>query len=243
MVATVLAAAHFILAGSCAAEECTTLLIASGALQQATVGEPYRQKVPIFGGKSPVSIILKEGGLPRGLSFTPDGVVSGMPEEPGSHRITFFASDSCPQHQDAVQTLQLLVGEKGRPLEMDASVIVKPRLSVAVNSMPAAITLHPGNAGAEILYQVSATTKDTAILDSYGLSFQVNGAVVQNVPLPLPAVLINGKTELKETVTIPKAVLEAAQREQDPKIIVSRAFMGRGTTALGVVQFTFAPVK
>ena len=240
MVAILFVAAHFILAGRCAAEECQKLLIASGALRQATVGEPYRQKVPFFGGKAPVGIILREGALPRGLNFNPDGVVSGTPVEPGYYRMTFFTSDSCPQHQDAEQTLQLLVGEKGKPLEFDATVISKPRLSVAIGVVPAPITLPAGKTVAEIVYQFSANPKSTAIFDSYGLSFQVNGGVIQNVPLPLPAVLINGKAELKETITIPKTVLDAVRGEQEQKITMSRAFMGGRTTALGVATFFLA---
>jgi len=228
-------------AGNCAAEECHKLMIASGALPRGTVGEAYQHRVPMFGGKRPVSVILREGQLPGGLSFTPDGFISGTPVEPGYFRISFFASDSCPQHQDAFQTLQLLVGEKGKPLEFDASVIVKERLSVAIATVPSVAELPRGKYAADIVYQVTANPRETAILHSYGLSFQVNGLVVQNVQLPLSAVLINGVTTVRETVTLPKAVIEAAQREKEPKITMSRAFMGRGTTALGMLSFALLP--
>jgi hypothetical protein len=78
---------------------------------------------------------------------------------------------------------------------------------------------------------------ETATLDSLGGTFAVAGAVVESVATPLTATFINGKAILSETIAIPPRVLDKARREKGAKIVYSRAFSGRGTTALGIVEF------
>jgi hypothetical protein len=58
------------------------------------------------------------------------------------------------------------------------------------------------------------------------------------VAAPLSAAIINGAAELAEEIRIPTRVLETARRSPGATIVFNRAFMGRGTTAAAVVQFT-----
>jgi hypothetical protein len=66
----------------------------------------------------------------------------------------------------------------------------------------------------------------------------VDGSVAESIAAPLTAVILNGEGEIEETVKVSKRALDFAARERASKIIYSRAFIGRRTTTIAVVEFT-----
>ena len=114
----------------------------------------------------------------------------------------------------------------------------KSPLKVAVTPVPASIPVASGTSGAKVVYRFTAKPAESAILESPGYSFLVDGGVVESVATPLSATIINGAAELAEEIKIPTRVLDVARRSPGATIVFSRAFMGRGTTAAAVVEFT-----
>jgi hypothetical protein len=228
-------------ANSSLADECNALSMTSMKAPPGTVGVSYKHKVQTYGGEAPVSLLLKEGILPAGLTFSSTGEITGTPRESGSFTVTISAIDSCkPQTQITSQALQLTFSGPGNASPADpASQLRKASLKVTVSTSPAAFSIpSSGAVERQVSYQLTSQPPETATLTSLGGTFAVAGAVVESVATPLTATFINGKSALSETIVIPTRVLDKARREKDAKIVYSRAFSGRGTTALGVVEFT-----
>ena len=227
-----------------AAEPCSPLSLAPLALPAATEGVPYNQKLRTYGGRSPVNLMLSAGALPAGLTLSPSGVIAGTPREGGTFTVSISAADSCqPQRQTAAQTLQLAVSKAGAvEPPPQPSVIRKAPLKVTVVTTPAVFSVASGEvAERQVSYRLTAQPAETATLNSPGGTFAVAGAVIEALPAPLTATLLNGSGVVTESIVIPPRVMEAARREKAGKIVYSRAFSGRGTTALGLVEFTLAP--
>jgi hypothetical protein len=185
--------------------------------------------------------MLTAGVLPAGLAFSPTGQITGTPRESGSFTVTIDATDSCkPQQQSTSQTMQLTFSGPGNASPANSpSQLRKASLQVMVSTSPAAFSIPSvGAVERQVSYQLTSQPPETATLTSLGGTFAVAGAVVESVATPLTATFINGKSALSETIVIPPRVLDKARREKDAKIVYSRAFSGRGTTALGVVEFT-----
>jgi putative Ig domain-containing protein len=227
-----------------AAADCPPLSLAPAALPQGSVGEPYLQKIPVYGGTPPVMLVISGGALPAGIKLEPDGKLLGTPKDAGEYSLTVTASDSCRPTQTAGQSYQLLVLDKGVASETPTSLLPKKTLAVQVTPSPAAVGLAAGASSIQVSYAFVAKPQETAILKSPGISYQINGAVVESVVMPLAVTLVNGVGEVKETIAVPSRVLEAARREKGAKILQSRAFVGRGTTALAVVEIALeAPAR
>lgn len=89
------------------------LVYSGGALPDAKEGEPYSQNLATATGMDKVSYELKKGCvLPKGLTFSKDGVLSGIPEEFGEFSITVTASSTGCAPVDATFTLKIAEGEK-----------------------------------------------------------------------------------------------------------------------------------
>jgi hypothetical protein len=58
------------------------------------LGKPFILDLEAEGGTTPYAWSLKDGALPRGLTFSDEGIVEGIPEVPGSFRVTIQVSDS-----------------------------------------------------------------------------------------------------------------------------------------------------
>jgi len=223
------------------AEECNLLSMTSMMAPPGTLGVTYKYKVQTYGGKAPVSLMLTAGVLPAGLTFSATGEISGTARESGSFTVTVEATDSCtPQMQMASQTLQLNFSAPGSAVSPTnkQSQLRKAPLKVKVTTSPAAFSIPAvGEVERQVSYQLTTNPPETATLNSLGGTFAVNGAVVESVQTPLAATFINGKSVLSETIVIPPRVLDKARREKGAKIVYSRAFTGRGTTPLGMVEF------
>jgi len=227
-------------ANSSLAEECSTLSMTSKMAPSGTVGVSYKHKVQTYGGEAPVSLILTAGVLPAGLTLSATGEITGTPRESGSFTVTIEATDSCkPQKQSASQTMQLAFSDSGNASAANLpSQLRKAPLKITVTTSPAVFSIPSADAvERQVSYQLTSQPPETATLNSIGGTFAVSGAVVESVPTPLIATFINGKSTVAETIIIPARVLSEARREKGAKIVYSRAFTGRGTTALGVVEF------
>ena len=233
--------AGIIHAGPSLAEECNTISMTSMKAPPGAVGVTYKHKVQTYGGQAPVSLMLTAGVLPAGLTFSPAGEISGTPLESGAFTVTIEATDSCkPQKQSASQTMQLVFsGPSSAAPENPQSQLRKAPLKVTVATSPAVFSIPSvGAVERQVSYKLTSQPPETATLNSLGGTFTVAGAVVESTPTPLIATFINGKAALSETIVIPPRVLDKARREKGSKIVYSRAFSGRGTTALAVVEFT-----
>jgi hypothetical protein len=223
---------------------CPPLSLAPAVLVQGSVGEPYAQKIPVYGGTPPVMLIISGGALPAGIKLESDGKLLGTPKDAGRYSLTVTASDSCRPIQSAGQSYQLLVRDKGEASESPSSLVPKKPLTVQVTASPATVGLAAGASSIQVSYAFTAKPQETAILKSAGISYLINGAVVESVAIPLAVTLVNGVGEVKETIAVPAGVLAAARREKGAKILQSRAFVGRGTTALAVVEIALeAPAR
>ena len=228
-------------ANSTSAEACSPLSMTSMMAPPGVLGINYKHKVQTYGGQAPVSMMLTAGVLPAGLIFLPTGEITGTPRESGSFTVTIAATDSCKSQQQLVsQPMQLTVSSPGKANPVSPqSQLRKVPLKVSVTTSPAAFSIPSvGAVERQVSYQLTCQPSVTATLNSLGGTFTVAGAIVESIPTPLIATFINGKSELSETIVIPLRVLENARQEKGAKIIYSRAFSGRGTTALGVVEFT-----
>jgi hypothetical protein len=58
------------------------------------VGVEYELTLATTGGSGTYTLALAGGTLPRGVTFAPDGTVSGTPRSPGVYRFTVTATDS-----------------------------------------------------------------------------------------------------------------------------------------------------
>jgi hypothetical protein len=81
--------ASFSLAGT----TCQTLFVSPTSIPTATAGSPYSVTFSASGGASPYSF-GETGALPKGVSLTSDGKLSGSPAQAGSFPITITATDA-----------------------------------------------------------------------------------------------------------------------------------------------------
>jgi hypothetical protein len=135
--------------------------------------------------------------------------------------------------------LSIFVNKKGADSKgPESSVVRKAPLKLTTEAIPRKVTITAGpDFRATIRYKLTALPAETATMDSPSASFVVNGSVAESILSPLTAVILNGTGEVEETVKISKKVLDFAARENASKIVYSRAFIGRRTTTIGVVDF------
>jgi hypothetical protein len=224
-----------------AAAPCPPLTLTPKLLAAGSEGVAYGESLQLFGGVSPISVMLKAGLLPPGIKLAPSGELTGIPTSPGNYEFTVTAVDACkPMVQSATTVLSIFVNKKGEKLPgPEPSVVRKPPLKVVMTAQPDKVKIAPvPGSTASIRYTLTAQPADTATMESPGGSFVVNGSVAETVSAPLTAVLFNGTGEIGETVTLSKRVLDFARRENADKITYSRAFVGRRTTTIAVVEFT-----
>lgn len=220
---------------------CPPVSLAPAALPPALRDAAYAWNIPAFGGKEPLRLMVTGGTLPPGLTLSQDGALSGTPKGAGSFVFSVSATDSCKNGQQRVShDYRLAVADSSADLAtITQSVIIKGPLSVSAAASPAAIQISAGRAvTTQVTYRITANPADTATLTSPGATFRAGGTVIGSVPAPLVVALVNGSAEIAEAVTISADILERARRENAAKILYSRPFIGRGTTALAVIEIT-----
>lgn len=224
---------------------CPTLTVAPKLFPHAIAGKGYDEAISLFGGKPPITLTLTTGMLPPGIKLLPTGEIKGVPRSSGRYGFTVRVSDSCrPFEQTENQEIVIIVEEPGNPGAVpDASMTRKAPLKVYVTPDPKQLSISTDTSSSSLSYRLNATPPETATLDSPGASFLVNGAVIASVSAPLTAVFVNGVSELRETVTIPKKVIDQALKEKTNSFVYSRPFIGRGTTALAIIEFKLVNEK
>lgn len=104
----------------------------TGALPEATVGQPYATILAASGGIPPYRWSLRSGSsLPGGLTLSSDGIISGVPVAGGSSRFIVQATDSAKVPVTAPQELSLAV-EGGSNVALSISSGTLPNGTVGV---------------------------------------------------------------------------------------------------------------
>jgi uncharacterized repeat protein (TIGR01451 family)/fimbrial isopeptide formation D2 family protein len=88
--------------------ECPIIIMdpAAGMLPATVVNTPYSQTFAATGGcSSPITYSVTGGALPPGLTLSVDGVLSGMPRQPGVYTFTITATDKCGCSKSQTYTL------------------------------------------------------------------------------------------------------------------------------------------
>jgi len=221
---------------------CPTLTLPPLVLPAAPEGSPYQQRLEASGGAAPVSLMVTGGSMAPGLTLAPSGELTGTPTAVGDFSFTVTATDSCRPRQEASQEFRLRVTNRSGADEAGPARSRKPPLRVTVAPDPATFAL-PAKVGSErpVRYRLIVQPAETATLSSPGGSFSIAGGVVMAVPTPLSVPIINGSGEVTELVTLPDRVVAEAKRQNVDKVTYSRAFVGRGTTALAVLEVTLEP--
>ena len=220
---------------------CPPVSLAPAALPPALRDSAYAWKIPAYGGKEPVRLMVTGGTLPPGLTLSQDGALSGTPKSAGSFLFSVSATDSCRNgQQNATRVYRLGVADSTADLAtITQSIIVKGPLAVTAVPNPATIPISAGSAvTTPVRYLITAKPAETATLTSPGATFRAGGTVIGSVPAPLVVTLVNGTAEAQESVTISANILQRARRENVGTILYSRPFIGRGTTALAVIEIT-----
>ncbi|HJR07968.1 MAG TPA: Ig domain-containing protein [Pyrinomonadaceae bacterium] len=57
----------------------STLTFITESIPDGTVRAPYKFALQASGGKPPYSFKITQGNLPKGLKFSKDGIISGVP--------------------------------------------------------------------------------------------------------------------------------------------------------------------
>jgi len=93
--------AHFAIAQQASAPDPSALAMNPATLPPASPRHPYKFQFQSHGGIPPVTYALVEGAPPHGVTFTPDGVLSGTPSAAGEYRFTVSVTDSSRPLQTA----------------------------------------------------------------------------------------------------------------------------------------------
>ncbi len=79
------------------------LQVCTRSLPGAIADHQYRAELKATGGFAPYSWSLVSGGLPAGLSFSPQGILFGAPAAPGTYQLTFSVGNLQGEAQQAYQ--------------------------------------------------------------------------------------------------------------------------------------------
>jgi hypothetical protein len=112
-----------------------TLAITTTALPNATAGTSYSYQLTASGGTAPLTWSVP--AMPRGLSLSTSGLISGTPSNAGTNGLTITVTDSSSPQQSAQAILSL-------------TILVQP-LAITTTSLP------NGVSGASYSAQLSAT--------------------------------------------------------------------------------------
>jgi hypothetical protein len=224
-----------VIASSAATAACPPFSLLDRALPTAIDEAPYIATLPALGGKEPISFLLTEGLLPPGIKLDAAGKFHGSPLSPGAYRFTVFAADSCtPARQQASRSYLLTVARPGETPTVTSTRSLPP-LKIRAESLTSGLSVPASAPFVTLRYRLTATPAATAIIESPGHSFLVDGEATAAIAAPLQATLINGVAELSEDVTIPLAAVRSAKNGSG-KIIINRAFSGRGTSVAVVIE-------
>jgi hypothetical protein len=71
-----------------------TLVLAPQILRGGRANQPYAQQLTVVGGYAPYTYSLLQGALPKGMTLSPDGLLTGTPDAAaGKYTFTVSATD------------------------------------------------------------------------------------------------------------------------------------------------------
>jgi len=85
------------------------LIVRTTSLPKALLRQSYRLQLQADGGIKPLKWTLENGGLPRGIDLSEDGVLSGSPSQSGEFHFTLTVADSGKPGRQKSQDLVLQV--------------------------------------------------------------------------------------------------------------------------------------
>ncbi len=102
-------------------------IITTGVLPQGRIGKPYEYRLEHENGVGDMQWTLLQGDLPRGLTLTPSGIITGTPTSvPGSYKVTVAVRDSAGS--EGTISLGLLLGSAENETLIAAPVHAPPTL-------------------------------------------------------------------------------------------------------------------
>ncbi|MCC7382678.1 MAG: putative Ig domain-containing protein, partial [Deltaproteobacteria bacterium] len=117
------------------------ILLEPTPLPPGTLGEPYQGAISAAGGTPPLVFALESGALPRGLSLSDDGQISGLPEEVGRFTMVVSVRDAETTSPADLGSYNLLIQDR-------------PLLVVTTETLP---TAHRGEAYEAVIESARGT--------------------------------------------------------------------------------------
>ena len=108
------------------------LVVSTADLAAAQVGTPYSMSLQASGGTPAYQWSLASGSLPKGLSLSAGGLVTGTPTQVGTSTFTVNVADTSAPAQHQSKTLTLAV--KPTPLVLNTAPLAQGKVGVAYNA-------------------------------------------------------------------------------------------------------------
>jgi len=186
-------------ANNCANSQSYTVNIGLGlmpeSLPQAAVGQAYRQALTSLGAQGEARFAVVAGALPPEMTLSREGVLSGTPNEPGTHAFTVQVSDNAgfTGKRDYTLVLPPIFPPPSDPLAMTAAID-----GCAVGGGTVGVTMTVRNFGvvsAPVNFEAPLPAGARALPDSCAANLGACAATPQQV-------VWNGNLSPNQTVTI-----------------------------------------
>jgi uncharacterized repeat protein (TIGR03803 family) len=189
----------------------TPLQIQTAALPKATVSQPYQVFLSVTGGITPYQWTVG-GTLPKGLTFDPNGLLSGTPLQFGDYPLVFGVQDSTtPDPQMAGISLDLIV---------DSGLTLFPTLQNPIVDKPYSQSLNASGGLPPYTFQLTSGALPP------GLTFNTTAGVISGTPTQ------NG----------PSSFTIKLSDSENPKATVSSTYsMVVGAAGLQITSPSFLP--
>ena len=187
---------------------CSVINVMAPVVTQAVAGLPFNQLFTQAGGVGAVNFSLQSGLLPSGLTLDPNGVLSGVPVQPGSFPFVIKATDAngcsgtvnytltigCPVLTLSPTSLSggMVGANYAQALSVSGAFAGSAAFSVSSGALPPGLTLGANGALAGVPTTVGSfnfTVKATDTLGCFGMqSYTVSIACAPLVlsPMSLP---------------------------------------------------------
>ncbi len=197
---------------------CPALSITTGqVLEAGEVNRSYSGRIAYSGGSPPVTLSLSGGRLPRGISFSGQGMLSGVPKEAGRFVFSVRATDACPKgSQVATRRFTLNIKKAPvKPKKRNLSVSVSPKQVVIPRGLASTLNL---------AYAFSGESDIDTVLDSSQGVFLSKGRNLGTVYSSLRVRVHGGHASVTEQVTVPVSVLRRAEKLGINRFTYTRVF-------------------
>ena len=202
------------------------LAIATTSLPAGVVGTAYSQTLAATGGKTPYTWSVPPGTLPRGLSLSPAGIITGTPTMAGNFNFTVTVVDSSSPAQNSVSA----------PFSIQVNA-PKPPVSIITTSLPAGVV---STAYSQTLGATGGTTPYTWSVPSGtlppGLSLSAAG-VIAGSPTTAGTFSFTVKvTDSSSPAQTATAAFSIQISPAKPPVSIITALLGPGTVGAAYSQ-------